>query len=169
MKEFLHVTALVVMNFVLVASVSNNVAAQVKSEPTANLSKTERLLKDVASTYTVLKGKDTFLVPFEGKHKKDIEVIVVEANEMVVWFTRVADGKEIELTPSLMRKLLEFNMKADYIKVGINERGSIDVQAEAFLSWMEPKSFQAVLEQIAAGANTVSGIVAPFKKTGTVK
>lgn len=169
MKKFLHFTAIVVINFMVVAALSNGAAAQVKPESNASLSKTERLLKEISSTYTVLKGKNTFLVPFEGKHKKEIEVIVVDANEMVVWFSTVADGKEIEFTPALMRKLLEFNMQADYIKVGISERGSIDVQAEAFLSWMEPKSFQAVLDQIAAGANIVSGIVAPFKKSGTVK
>jgi hypothetical protein len=169
MKEFLHVTALVLINFMVATALTNSAHAQVKSEPAASLSKTERLLKEISSTYTVLKGKNTFLVPFEGKHKKDIEVIIVESDDMIVLFSTVADGKEIEFTPTLMRKLLEFNMQADHIKVGISERGSIDVQAEAFLSWMEPKSFQAVLDQIAAGANIVSGIVAPFKKGGTVK
>ena len=169
MKKFLHVSALVLISFMVAAALSNRTVAQVKPEPSANLSKTERLLKEISSTYTVLKGNNTFLVPFQGKNKKDIEVIIVESDDMIVLFATVSDGKEIEFTPALMRKLLEFNMQADHIKVGISERGSIDVQLETFLSWMEPKGFQVVLDQIAAGANIVSGIVTPFKKSGTVK
>ena len=63
-----------------------------------------------------------------------------------------------------MRKLLEFNSRADYIKVGISDIGSIRVQCEQNLVTMNSNFFKEVLDQVASGVDEIAMILRPVKK-----
>ena len=132
-------------------------------------SKTEAMLKAAKANYRQFQGKDSFIVSYNGNEKNDIDVIIVDAGAAVVALVDVAAGREIELTPDVMRKLLEFNMQTDYVKVGISDLGSIRIQTEQDLSLMNAKTFKKILDQTAASADDVAKILAPARrKVGAV-
>jgi hypothetical protein len=164
MKRNLNITNLIVLALLLILGSAVAATAQTKLPARAALSKTEKMLKEISANYRPFQGANSFLVSYVGKEIKEIDLIVVEAGEGIAVLVDVAAGKDLELTPDVMRKLLEFNMRADYIKVGISDLGSIRVGSELDLLSVSPKGFGKVLDQAAAGADEVAGIIAPFKK-----
>ncbi len=144
-------------------TVVTSVSAQAKTAP-AKESKLERLLKETSANYMPFQGPRTFVVTYKGKDKPQIDVILIEADESVLMFADVAAGKEIDLTPEMMKKLLQYNMHVDYIKVGISDLGSIRVQTEQDLTPLTGKVFEKILDQVAAGTDEVTKLLAPVRK-----
>lgn len=157
---------LIVAAVFVIPSLNGPSYAQAKKTETVKVTKTEKLLKDADAPYGPFQGEGTFIVSYAGKEKKEIDVIIIETDAAVVTFADVAAGRLIDLTPEVMRKLLKFNMNADYIKVGISDFGSIRVQTEQNIELMNAKAFKDILDQIAAGADDVAKILKPvFKQT----
>ena len=129
--------------------------------------KSEKMLQEIKAVYKPFNGKDAFLISYTGKELKEISVITVESGSAISVSADVAAGREIELTADVMRKLLEFSSRADYIKVGISDIGSIRVQCEQDLVTMRSKFFGEILDQVAAGAEEVAVILRPVRKKPT--
>lgn len=149
---------------VAILTINGLVNAQVKKSAVINVTRTEKLLRDVKANYQPFQGENSFIVLYSGKEKEEISVILIETDDAVLVFADVAAGRTVELTPEVMRKLLEFNMQADFIKVGISDIGSIRVQSEQDLVSINAKSFGTLLDQIAAGADDVAKIIKPVRK-----
>jgi hypothetical protein len=147
----------------LIASSGRQAAAQVVKE-----SSSEKMLREIKAIYKPFQGKDSFLVSYTGKELKDISIITVEVGPAISIMADVAAGRELDLTPEIMRKLLEFNTRADYIKVGISDIGSIRVQSEQTLVTMNSNFFKAILDQVASGADEIAMILRPAKKKTAV-
>lgn len=148
------------MSAVFVMVVLNlEVAAQANQE-----TKSEKMLKEIEAIYKPFDGKSSFIVSYIGKEKKEIDVITVEVGSAVALIADVAAGREINLTPEVMRKLLEFNSRADFIKVGISDIGSIRVHSEQKLALLNAKTFEEILDQVAAGADEVATMLKPVRK-----
>ncbi|HKP70249.1 MAG TPA: hypothetical protein VJV05_13260 [Pyrinomonadaceae bacterium] len=130
-------------------------------------SKLETMLKEIKATYKPFQGG--FIVSYEGKEMAEIDLIIVPVESSVAILSDAAAGKEIDLTPEKMRKLLEFNSRSDYIKVGVSDIGSIRVQSEQNLTLISPKFFEELLDQVAAGTDEVAKIVGPIKKAPGAK
>jgi hypothetical protein len=126
--------------------------------------KTEKMLKEIKAPYKPFQGQNSFIVLYNGKEKKDIDLIAVEAGSGLAIFADVAAGREVDLTLEVMHKLLEYNLKTDYIKIGISDIGSIRVQSEQNLILINSKAFSEILDQIAAGVDDVSRILKPVYK-----
>ena len=139
---------------VLVTS-SMTVSAQAVNE-----TKTERMLKEIGQPYTRMK-EGVYMILYKGKDFKDISVVAAEGNGYLIGFVDVANKEEAALTPDIMQKLLEFNLRADFIKVGIGKKGTITVQTEQSLRLIDTASVREIFDQLAAGANEVYTIVQP--------
>lgn len=164
MRKVLYFVALAVIGLLLITASNGRADAQVKKAAAVKTSKTEQMLKEIKATYSEFQGKGTYIVSFKGKNKAEIDVILIEAENIVVLLADVEAGKDINLTPDLMKRLLEYNMHADYIKVGISDIGSIRVQTEQELVPLNGTVFGKLLDQVAAGADEVAKIIAPGRK-----
>ncbi len=140
-----------------------------KPAPAAKLSSTERLLKESGADYSPFQGDDSFIVSYKGKQMGRIDLIIIDADKSAVIFADVAAGRELNMTQEVMRKLLEFNLRSDYIKVGISDIGSIRVQTEQILALMDAKNFDQMLDQVAAGSDEIAAILKPAMKAGAVE
>jgi hypothetical protein len=130
-------------------------------------SKLEGMLKEIDAVYQPVKGENAFIVSYSGDDLKDIDLFVFEGEGAIAIMFDIVSAKDVNLTPAIMRKLLEFNANVDFIKVGISPNGSIRVQTEQGLEGMTSKSCKNMLDQMAAGANDIAKILAPArKKTG---
>jgi len=158
----------VIGSFVLVIN-ATRVHGQVKKDSVINVTKTEKMLRDIKAPYRPFQGENSFLIVYEGKELKEISVILIETPALVVVFADVAAGREVELTDRVMRNLLELNLKADYLKVGISDIKSIRVQTEQDISLMSPKTFEKVLDQTALVADEVAKLLAPARKKEATK
>lgn len=165
-SKLLHSSAPAVILSLLFAVV-DGVVAQVKTAPVAKVFKTEQLLKETSANYAPFQGPGTFIVVYKGKERPQIDVILVEVGDSVVILADVAAGKEIDLTPSIMKKLLEYNAQIDYIKVGISDIGSIRVQTEQVLTSLTGTAFEDILDQVAAGTDEVTKLLIPVRKKPT--
>ena len=148
---------------------ATRVHGQVKKDSVIKVTKTEKMLRDIKASYRPFQGENSFLIVYEGKELKEISVILIETPDLVVVFADVAAGREVELTDEVMRKLLEFNLVADYLKVGISDIKSIRVQTEQDLSLMSPKIFEKLLDQTASVADEVARLLAPARKKEATK
>jgi hypothetical protein len=148
-----------------ILTINGLVNAQVKKSAVINVTRTEKMLRDIKANYQQFQGENSFVVVYSGKEIEEISVILIETDDAVLVLADVAAGRTVGLTPEVMRKLLEFNMKADFIKVGISDIGSIRVQSEQDLVSINTKSFGTLLDQIAAGADDVAKILKPVRKS----
>jgi hypothetical protein len=130
------------------------------SAQAVNETKTERMLKEIGQPYTRMK-EGVYMIQYKGKDFKEISVVAAEGDGYLIGFVDVANKEEATLTPDIMQKLLEFNLRADFIKVGIGKKGTITVQTEQSLKLIDTASVREILDQLAAGANEVYTIVQP--------
>ena len=165
MKKILQISSIALISFLFTAALNASVCAQVKKAAATGSSKTERMLKEIKAAYSPFQGKGTYIVSYKGKEKAEIDVILIEVENAVAIFADVVAGREIDLSPDLMKRLLEYNLQADYIKVGISDIGSIRVQSEQELPLMNGKSFGNILDQVAAGADEIAKMIAPARKS----
>lgn len=164
--KFFKLALCIVASVFVIFGSSWSASGQVKKATAVKETKTERMLKDAGASYSPFQGEHSFIVSYAGKEKKEIDVIIIEADSMVITLVDVAAAREVQLTSEIMRKLLEFNTGADYIKVGISELGSIRVQSEQNLTLINSKSFKEILDQTAAGGDDVAKILKSVFKAG---
>jgi len=137
--------------------------AQAVRSPGVKASKTETMLKEIKAVYKPFQAEGSFIISYNGSEKSEIDIIVVEVGTAIAILADAAAGREVDLTPEKMRKLLEFNSRSDYIKVGISDIGSIRVQTEQNLVLLNAKFFEEILDQVAAGTDEVVKIIGPIK------
>ena len=130
------------------------------SAQAVNETKTERMLKEIGQPYTRMK-EGVYMIQYKGKDFKEISVVAAEGDGYLIGFVDVANKEETALTPDIMQKLLEFNLRADFIKVGIGKKGTITVQTEQTLRLIDTALVREIFDQLAAGANEVYTIVQP--------
>ena len=160
---------LTLMATVLLSSIfSSDVRAQTGASTSVKETKTESMLKEIKLTYRPIEGEKGFIVSYKGKEMKEIDLIVAEAEDAIAILVDVSAGRDVHLTPATMRKLLEFSVSFDYLKVGISDIGSIRVQSEQSLT-ISAKAFGEVLNQVAFGADEVAKILAPVRKKAATK
>ncbi|HUR99809.1 MAG TPA: hypothetical protein VMZ26_17220 [Pyrinomonadaceae bacterium] len=163
------ILTLFVFAALLVTSQSLPTYAQSVKSPATKETKTEKLLKELKVSYEQFTSDHSFVTSYDGKELKRIDVILVEAETAVVVLADAAGGRDVELTPEKMRKLLEFNSKADYIKVGISDIGSVRVQCEQNLSLINAKVLEEILDQVASATDEVAKIIGPIKQKNIAK
>lgn len=164
MRKFLHNSALAACSILLTVVLNGDVAAQAKKATAVSSTKTERMLKEIKANYTPTQDKRAYIVTFKGTAKSDINVILVEVENAVAMVADVAAVNEVDLTPEVLKELLEYNARVDYIKVGISDQGTVQVQTEQGLALLTGKVFSQMLDQVAAGADEVAKILAPVRK-----
>ena len=163
MKIKLLPSNLLVVSMFVVLGLNADVRAQAKKPVSVEQSKIEKMLKELGSTYSVMPGSQAFAIPYQGKELREIAVVTVEVGPTVVLWADVAAGREVDLTPEVMKKLLEYNLKADFIKVGISDKGTITVQTEQSLL-VNTENFKELIDQVAAGADNVAALLKPVRR-----
>lgn len=108
-------------------------------------------------------------VPYRGKSIKNIQVLVgTDAEiELVIMSVTVAKKKEIPLKQDLLYKILRFS--ADQVKVGIDDRGDLFLQAEINARLTDYKEFSEVINQVAAAADLLHGQIKNSLVLGVTK
>jgi len=98
--------------FVMMVS-GHKTSAQAVRSPGVKASKTETMLKEIKAVYKPFQAEGSFIIPYNGNVKSEIDIIVVEVGTEIAILADAAAGLEIDLTPEKMRKLLEFNSRSD--------------------------------------------------------
>ena len=156
--------ALVFLSTVFIVCSSSTVYSQENKPAAAKETRAEKLLKEIKVDYAPFNTDNSFVVSYASKEIKQIDVIVIQTENMMVFLADAAAASEVDLTPAKMRKLLEFNNAADYIKVGISVLGSIRVSSEQESSRIDAKFFESLLDQIANGTEAVAKMIGPIKQ-----
>lgn len=135
---------------------SQQVLAQKSNVDSKNIkTKIAQFLEKQGSYTKVSDG--VWTVPYRGNSIKNFDVLVITGAEieLVIMKVTVAKKKEIPLKPDLLYKILKFS--ADQVKVGIDDRGDLFLQAEINARLTDYKEFIEVLNQAAAAADILHG------------
>jgi hypothetical protein len=156
----LLITALALLLALQNVSAQKAGQAQPKAEPKAAKSPPRMLEILEASGYSYTKAKDNvWTIPFQGKTLAQFNVFVALSSNLVVIGAVPVEKKNLNVTPELMRKLLQFNEDLDRVKVGIDEEGDLFIRVDSSLRVMDAEEFKAIVEQVAAATDVVySGI-----------
>ena len=156
------VTAAVAALFVLTISASPT-WAQTPAPPAPNMPRAIDLLEGTGLNYSK-NTPNSWIVRFEANNGDDIPVIVAQAPGILVLVSVVSLGKETKPSLDLYRELLQFNIDADYIKVGIDDDGDYQVRADLNQVTATVDSLKALLDQVASAADQLRPTFAKYKK-----
>jgi len=132
-------------------------------------SKIVQMLEESEHTYAKSSG-NVWVVKFQGNNLKDIGVIVIGTETVLVLVSVIVEKEEFKTAPELLMKLLRFNDDYDRIKVAIDDDGSMIVRLDMTLRIADTKEFKENVEQVSAAADEIYATLKPFlipaKKTG---
>ncbi len=135
---------------------SQQISAQNQNVDSKNIkNKIVQFLEKQGSYTKVSDG--VWIVSYKGKSIKNFDVLVITGAEieLVIMTVTVAKKNEIPLKPDLLYKILKFS--ADQVKVGIDNKGDLYLQAEVNARLTDYKEFNEVLNQVAAAADLLHG------------
>src|SRR5687767_2220311 len=100
-------SVLFIGTLLVILTINGLVNAQVKKSAVINVTRTEKMLRDIKANYQPFQGDNSFIVLYSGKEKEEISVILIETDDAVLVLADVAAGRTVDLTPEVMKKLLE--------------------------------------------------------------
>ena len=146
----------------VMAAVALPVRAETLPEKT---SKMERLMRADDYNFKNSKSASVWSIPFTGKHKSDIKVILAVSEEpgsdLIVVFVTVAEKRHLPVTADFMRKLLAENHELDRVKVGYDSDGDLFVREDASLRVVDEAELKTIVDQVYKSADEVYGMVEP--------
>lgn len=133
-------------------------AARANPANTQQTTKTETLLKQ--SGYTFEKaGESLWITRVEGKHSKEIALIIAESEGMTILFSLIGEKQADKLTALQMRQLLKLTMALDKVKIGLDDDDNLMVRIDLSTRTMDAEELSAALDQLGAAADETHGIL----------
>jgi hypothetical protein len=148
----------IVVASVLLAAVALLTSAIYAQKPstatTASAVKVGKLAR--ASNFRFVQKTDVvWYSTMNRKSLKDFKLVIATQEDMLVTFVTVATKPHFELTPELMRTLLTFNSRLDYVKVYLDSDGDMTVRCDSSVRVLDLQRFNDVMDQVAASANEI--------------
>ncbi len=113
-----------------------------------------------ASGYKFTKAADNiWFINFQGKSLAEFKVTIVVQDEVVVMFTILAEGKDVSLTPILMKKLLSLNHAIDRVKIALGEEGELVVRTELSQRVVDVTELKLNVEQLSGAVDEIHAAV----------
>lgn len=116
--------------------------------------KAARVINETGLAFTKA-GENLWTIPFEGKVRKDIIVVVSVTDDMLSLFSLIAQKKELKTTPEMLQKLLRFNDDFDRVKVGMDKDGDVFVRIDISIRVLDKDELKSNIDQAAAAADEV--------------
>ncbi len=159
-----------VLSFALLILMNIGALAQAQQAPKldkASAAKIVQLLEESGHNYG--KGaENVWVVKFKGNQVADISVIIIGHDNLLILVGIVAEKKDFNLTPEMMKKLLSLNDNFDRVKVGIDDDGDLFTRIDLSLRVVDGQEFKTNLEQISAAVDetyaAIKAFLVPAKK-----
>lgn len=151
---------------------SLHVLAQQPPQPTiptaksANTRKIETLLKKMS--YQLEKAdSNTWAIPFKGNHLPQLQVVITESEGLTIFFCIVKGKASTTISAEKRLLLLTYNMDFDRAKIGIDDEDNLMVRIDISTRIADQTELETNIEQLAAAADEVYGLM--FGDAGTPK
>lgn len=143
------------------AQTPKNAAGNSAADNKAALAKVVQLLEASGHNYT--KASDNvWTIPFQGDSLKQFNVVAVYTEGLLVTFAIPVKKKNLKVTPDLLRKLLQFNVDMDRVKIAIDDEGDLVVRIDSSLRIMDGEEFKLVVEQVANATESIHSEIKAF-------
>ena len=110
------------------------------------------------------KAGNGWAVKFTGNNLKDIRIIVVQTDELIVCITYLAAKADIVDTAGLHDALLRVNEDYDVVKTLLDDDGDYALRMDLLPAGLNGKTFNAQLVQIATATDLLKPIVDKYRR-----
>ena len=110
------------------------------------------------------KAGNGWAVKFTGNNIKDIRIIVVQTDELIVCVSYIAAKADIADTAGLHTALLKANEDYDVVKTLLDDDGDYALRMDLPPAGLNGKSFSAQLVQIATATDLLKPVVDKYRK-----
>lgn len=154
----------IVISFAFISLLSLTALAQAQQQPQldkASAAKIVQLLEDSGHNYGKA-GENVWTIRYKGNHLSEFAVVVIGHESMLILVGVVAEKKDFNATPEMMRKLLLLNDDFDRVKVGIDKDGDLFNRIDLSLRIVDTQEFKANLEQISSAVDQTYAAIKPY-------
>jgi hypothetical protein len=154
----------IAISFALIVLLSLATPAQAQQQPKldkASAAKIIQLLEDSGHNYGKA-AENVWTIRYRGNHLSDFSIIVIGHENMLILVGVVAEKKDFNAAPEMMKKLLSLNDELDRVKVGIDEEGDLFNRIDLSLRVVDAQEFKANLEQISSAVDQTYAAIKPY-------
>ncbi|MGE0129140.1 MAG: hypothetical protein AB7U82_13770 [Blastocatellales bacterium] len=130
----------------------------------ASAAKIVQLLEESGHNYGKA-GENVWTIRYKGNHLPEFGVIVIGHENMLILVGVVAEKKDFNATPEMMKKLLSLNDDFDRVKVGIDDDGDLFNRIDLSLRVVDTQEFKANLEQLSSTVDLTYAAIKPYLVT----
>jgi hypothetical protein len=110
------------------------------------------------------KAGNGWAVKFTGNNLKDIRIIVVQTDELIVCVSYIAAKADIVDTAGLNDALLRVNEDYDVVKTLLDDDGDYALRMDLLPAGLNGKTFSAQLVQIATATDLLKPVVDKYRR-----
>ena len=126
-----------------------------------NATKLVELLKECGYDYRTTKSPTVWSVHFNGKHLKDVKVILAVNETLLVTFVTVVEKRRMPITVDFRGALLDYNHQYDRVKVLFDGDGDLSVRIDSSTRILDAGELRTVIEQVESASDEIYGKVEP--------
>jgi methyl-accepting chemotaxis protein len=131
----------------------------------AALTKVAHLLDQSGYKFTKV-ADSVWTIPFEGKSLASFTVIVSTQEDIAVIFVILAKKAELNVTPEMMRQLLQLNADLDRVKIGLDDGDDLFVRIDTGIRVLDVDEFKANVDQVSGATDEVHRRIKAYIKAG---
>lgn len=150
---------------VLIAFLHSGVRAE-KDEPLAGPQTLAKVKKLVEGSKIPFQQADSgvWVLSYTGGVKKDIKVIVVAADELLIYVVDLCDAKDLVVNGELYAKMIELSGRFDMVKFVFSSEGAPSVRLDSYMKTVDLEQFIKQADQIAKVADEAYSDLQKFMK-----
>jgi hypothetical protein len=154
----------IVISFALIVLSSLTALAQAQQQPKldkASAAKIVQLLEDSGHNYGKA-AENVWSIRYKGDHLSEFSVIVIGHENLLILVGVVAEKKDFNVTPEMMKKLLSLNDDFDRVKVGIDGDGDLFNRIDLSLRVVDAQELKTNLEHISGSVDQTYAAIKPY-------
>ncbi len=153
----------IVISFALIVLLS--VAALAQSQQPkpdkATTAKIVQLLEESGHNYGKA-GENVWTIRFKGNHLSEFGVIIATGEGMLILVSVIAEKKDFNLSPEMMKKLLALNDDLDRVKIGVDGDGDLFARIDLTLRVVDLDEFKANVDHISSSVDQTYAAIKPY-------
>jgi hypothetical protein len=123
----------------------------------ASAAKIITLMQADSYNYVRTPSPTVWLIPFNGDHMRDINVVVTVKDSTVVAFVTLVQNQRLPVTTDFMRTLLEDNHEFDRIKLGYDHEGDLSLRIDGSVRVMDAAELREIVNQVRDASDEIYG------------
>jgi hypothetical protein len=154
----------ILISFALIVLLNLTAFAQTQTElklDKASVAKIVQLLEESGHNYGK-GGENVWFIKFQGNQHPEFNVVIAGHEKLLVLISVVAEKKDFNLSPEMMKKLLALNDDFDRVKIGIDEDGDLFARIDLSLRVVDAQEFKVNVEQISAAVDETYAAIKPY-------